>query len=118
VRGMALTAETVTIDCTDPKRLAEFWCAALGYEVEADFGGEYLRLRGKTGTPVALQRVPEPRVGKNRVHLDLQADDRTAEVSRLLGLGATVVAEHSVPGWGWSVLADPEGTVFCVGAAE
>ena len=117
MRGMALRAETVTIDCADPRALAEFWRQALDVEVDADFG-EYIRLKASGGTRVALQQVPEPRVGKNRVHLDLEADDRAAEVARLVALGATVVTDHAVPGWSWTIMADPEGTVFCVGAGE
>jgi predicted enzyme related to lactoylglutathione lyase len=65
----------------------------------------------------ALQQVPEPRLGKNRVHLDLRGDaGRAAEVARLVDLGARVIdEEHAVPGLAWTVLADPEGNEFCVG---
>jgi hypothetical protein len=59
--------------------------------------------------------VAEPTAGKNKVHLDLRGSDRASEVARLLSLGATAVAEHSVPGLSWTVLADPEGNLFCVG---
>jgi predicted enzyme related to lactoylglutathione lyase len=61
--------------------------------------------------------VPEPKTVKNRVHLDLMPDDRTRdeEVERLLGIGATLVADHRRPdGAGWVVLADPEGNEFCI----
>jgi predicted enzyme related to lactoylglutathione lyase len=50
------------------------------------------------------------------VHVDLRADDRAAEVARLTGLGASVVAEYALPGLWWTVLADPEGNEFCVGS--
>ena len=117
VRGMALTAHMVTIDCADPKSLAGFWSEALGYVQVADLGG-YLILRPADGSPggltVSLQEVPEPRVGKNRVHLDLEATDRLAEVARLVDLGAIAVREHSYSGYAWTVLEDPEGNVFCV----
>jgi predicted enzyme related to lactoylglutathione lyase len=64
---------------------------------------------------MGLQQVPEPRVGKNRVHVDFRADDREVEIRRLLGLGATVLDEQQeVPGLRWTVLADPEGNEFCV----
>ena len=61
-------------------------------------------------------RVPEEKTVKNRVHLDLQPDQaRDDEVDRLLGLGATFVADHRRPdGTGWATLADPEGNEFCV----
>jgi hypothetical protein len=55
-------------------------------------------------------RVPEPKTVKNRVHLDLRAPDVEAEVARLVGLGARVLAEVK----DWVVLADPEGGEFCV----
>jgi len=107
----------VTIDCADPKNLAGFWSEALGYVQVADLGG-YLILRPADGSPggltVSLQEVPEPRVGKNRVHLDLEATDRSAEVARLVDLGAVTVREHTYSGYAWTVLEDPEGNVFCV----
>jgi Glyoxalase-like domain len=61
--------------------------------------------------------VPEGKVVKNRVHLDLlpTADSRDEEVTRLLGIGARLVADHrKADGSGWVVLADPEGNEFCV----
>jgi predicted enzyme related to lactoylglutathione lyase len=68
---------------------------------------------------VALQKVPEERAAaKNRVHIDFRADDRPAEVARLVGLGATEVEEHTVPGMTWTVLRDPEGNEFCVGSFD
>lgn len=108
---MTLSIGMVTIDCSDPQELAQFWTAALGTTVAADYG-EFVFLAGTPG--LGLQKVPEPRVGKNRVHLDLHAEDRAAEVVRLTGLGASVLAEHSVPGLRWTVLADPAGNEFCV----
>jgi catechol 2,3-dioxygenase-like lactoylglutathione lyase family enzyme len=125
VRAASLPAMTiemggVTIDCTDPRALAEFWTKALGVHVEHDFGGEYLVLsRTAEGAPnVCLQRVDEPNAGKNRVHIDFRSSEREAEVKRLVGLGATEVAEHTVPGLTWTVLQDPAGNEFCVGAIE
>ena len=60
--------------------------------------------------------MPKGKEVKNRVHLDLQADDRAAEVERLVSLGATVV--HDKDAWDvqWTTLADPEGNEFCVAA--
>jgi hypothetical protein len=55
--------------------------------------------------------------GKNRLHLDLVPTDRTRdeEIERVLGLGATEVADRRNPdGTGWMVLADPEGNEFCI----
>ena len=114
---MTLSIGMVTIDCAEPGRLAEFWIRALDMEVGFDVG-EFVMLAPKNGNgpSIGLQRVPEPRTGKNRVHVDLVAEDRAAEVRRLVELGATEHGEHSAPGLGWTVLTDPEGNEFCVGS--
>ncbi|MGH3547605.1 MAG: VOC family protein [Pseudonocardiaceae bacterium] len=102
---MGISIGMVTIDCSDPQSLAEFWTAALGTTVAGDYG-DFVFLAGTPG--LGLQKVPEPRAGRNRVHLDLATDDRGAEVARLTAQGASVLAEHSAPGLWWTVLADPE----------
>ena len=65
--------------------------------------------------------VPEPKTVKNRVHLDLApaVGTRDEEVSRVIRLGATQLADHRSPnGTGWVVLADPEGNEFCIERSE
>lgn len=117
VRGMTITIGMITIDTADPRRLAEFWTKALGTAVQHDWG-EFLMLApagGPGGFQLGLQRVDDPTPGKNRVHFDAHVPDRVAEVRRLVALGATEVAEHTVPGLTWTVLADPDGNQFCVG---
>ncbi len=108
----------VTVDCADPAALAAFWCRVLGTEVAADFG-EFVMVAPPSGGGCAMgfQRVPEARAGKNRVHVDLNTDDRAGETARVVDLGARVLAEHvgEVPGLDWTTLADPEGNEFCVG---
>jgi predicted enzyme related to lactoylglutathione lyase len=120
VPRMSIQLGGVTIDCADPRKLAGFWAEALGGEISDNYGGEFVFIAsgGKDRPYVGLQRVPEKRTGKNRVHIDFSATDRKAEVERLVGLGASFVGEHSVPGLTWSVLQDPEGNEFCVGAQE
>jgi predicted enzyme related to lactoylglutathione lyase len=115
---MAIRMGMITIDCADPQGLAEFWTAALGTKVANDYGEFVMLAAPEGGLPLGLQRVPEPRAGKNRVHIDFGGDDRGAEVKRLVGLGAKEVAEHQVPGLAWTVLTDPEGNEFCVSARE
>ncbi|MGX7824968.1 VOC family protein [Actinokineospora sp. 24-640] len=120
---MSIEIGGVTLDCADAPKLAAFWTAALDYEVGTDFGGVFLFLvpRGtKHGEAqyLALQQVDEPRTGKNRLHLDFHCEDRTAEIERLVGLGASVLGEHVVPGLTWTILADPEGNEFCVGSTN
>jgi catechol 2,3-dioxygenase-like lactoylglutathione lyase family enzyme len=114
---MTVSIGMVTIDCADPRVLAEFWCAALGARVAGDYGAFVLLQPPGDHAALGLQQVPEPRSGKNRMHLDLRGDmSRAAEVARLVDLGARVLdEEQSVPGLAWTVLADPEGNEFCVG---
>ncbi|MEV6161150.1 VOC family protein [Streptomyces sp. NPDC052052] len=68
------------------------------------------------GRRLLFQRVPEAKTVKNRIHLDVHPgpDRREAEVTRLEGLGATVVRKVEEPGGTWVVLTDPEGNEFCV----
>lgn len=117
---MALTARMVTIDCADPSGLAKFWSDAAGYQVLVNYDGFFVMLApaGGDGLRLGLQKVPEDRAAKNRVHIDWEAADRTAEVRRLTDLGAAVVAEHATPEHTWTVLTDPEGNEFCVSGRE
>ncbi|WP_086823070.1 VOC family protein [Allokutzneria sp. NRRL B-24872] len=112
---MGLNIACITIDCADPAKLTAFWTEALDFTVVADLG-EFVFLAPKDarGAAIGLQRVDEPKRDKNRVHMDLSADDRPAEVERLVGLGASVSGEFTVPGLTWTVLTDPEGNEFCV----
>jgi predicted enzyme related to lactoylglutathione lyase len=110
----------ITIDCAEPRDLAEFWTKALNTEITQDHGGAFLVLApwGGGSIALALQKVPEEHAGKNRVHLDMHTDDRAGDVDRLVGLGATIVDEQTLPGLAWTVLADPAGNVFCVAQEE
>ncbi|MDH3538700.1 MAG: VOC family protein [Acidimicrobiia bacterium] len=111
---MRLNIEHITFDCHDPQALAAFWSTATGAAIEDD-SGEFVRLApGQGGIRLAFQAVPEDKIAKNRVHLDINSDDMAATVGRLLELGATRVAEHSSPNVSWTVLQDPEGNEFCV----
>lgn len=111
----------MTLDCVDLEAQAEFWLAALAplsYRRAFD-ASPYLSLTSKSGPTLLLQRVPEPKQGKNRMHLDLDLDlgveDLPAEVERLERLGARRVSSDLVEvGFRWIVLADPEGNEFCV----
>jgi hypothetical protein len=124
----------VVFDCSHPASLARFWAAALdGYGVAPYDEAELDRLRAAgiddpEDDPTVLveapgvtprlwfQRVPEPKVVKNRVHVDLGCDDLAAEVARLVALGA--VAPESVPDHGLVVLQDPEGNELCLMQGE
>lgn len=107
------------LDCADPQVLADFWVAALGFR-RHDFHPPYLRLSDpdRRWPDLLLQQVPEPKSGKNRMHLDIQvaeAAQAAAEIDRLRDLGATVlVGPHDDGGYWTTVLADPQGNEFCV----
>jgi hypothetical protein len=119
---MTARVRNITVDCADPYKLATFWSQVTGFledpEDGNDPGDPEGFLHGTDGHPNLLfVTVPEPKTVKNRLHLDLMPTDRTRdqEVERLLGLGATQVADRRRPdGSGWVVMADPEGNEFCV----
>lgn len=130
----------VTFDCHDPARQAEFWAIALSYKVlgaypvaganavlisalsptqEGVWGAE--DLAGITVPNLLFIEVPESKVVKNRVHLDLGPETSIeVEVERLVAAGARVLTTVQEPEgtddpWIWTVMQDPEGNEFCVG---
>ncbi|ATE58439.1 VOC family protein [Actinosynnema pretiosum] len=116
---MGLSYGMTTVDAADPRGLAAFWAGALETDAVQEYGddGDLVMLTAEGGVRLGFQRVAEPTPGKNRVHLDFGAADLAAEVERLTGLGAVLVAERSMPGVEWVVLADPAGNQFCVSRA-
>ncbi|MEV3872792.1 VOC family protein [Streptomyces sp. NPDC049906] len=108
----------VTFDCADPYALASFWARVLdGRLADDDHPGDPEAQVVSASVGLLFIRVPEGKTVKNRVHLDLQPQDRTRdqEVDRLVALGATVTGDHRRPdGSGWVTLADPEGNELCV----
>ncbi|MFY9335215.1 MAG: VOC family protein [Mycobacterium sp.] len=114
---MSLSLEMITVDCADPRRLAEWWAEAVSGSVVNLPGGDFVLVAREGWPALGFQRVEEPTPGKNRVHLDLMATDLEADVQRLTGLGATETGRHSFDGgFRWVVMADPEGNAFCVAA--
>jgi catechol 2,3-dioxygenase-like lactoylglutathione lyase family enzyme len=142
----------VTIDCADPDRLAYFWADALGYklleppdgfpswrewylsvgvseEELGDFdGNDRLVDPDGAGPRFWFQKVPEPKVVKNRIHFDINVSggrdvpmatrrERVdAEVERLIEAGASrlrVLAEEGIDHYA-VVMQDPEGNEFCL----
>jgi predicted enzyme related to lactoylglutathione lyase len=115
---MASLVRHVTFDCSDAYTLAQFWAAALDGSVsDEDFPGDPEALVTSAGATLLFVTVPDAKAVKNRVHVDLQPQDRTRdeEVERLLTLGAKVFGDHRRPdGSGWVTMTDPEGNEFCV----
>ena len=107
------------IDCEDPWALVGFWEAALSYDrhPEAD-GNPYLGLLppdDEPGPVLVLQRVPEPKAGKNRAHLDLYVADPNSLIEHLVSCGGRRVGDPQVHAGQWfQVMHDPEGNEFCV----
>src|ERR1700724_3252053 len=114
--GRKATMEIV-LDCAEPTRLAKFWREALDYRdhyTEAKLA-VLVPIEG-TASPLLLQGVPEPKAGKNRMHLDIVVDDVDGEVNRLPALGAHRI-DHGVQSSGgtrWVRMSDPERNEFCV----
>ena len=114
---MPLALHHVVVDARDLPGLAAFWAEALGWQVLSAREREVV-VGPAVDAPVGLCFMPSPdaKVVKNRLHLDLTttADDRDAELARLLSLGATRVDIGQTGEESWDVLADPEGNEFCV----
>ena len=123
----------ITFACEDPGGLAEFWAAAIGYEIAEAPPGliEAIESEGGdvnaaaaavdpegTGPRLFFKKMPSSSPEHIPIHLDLDAADREAEVARLTALGATVVeTKTEVTGpytATWTVMRDPEGNGFCV----
>jgi hypothetical protein len=143
---MAATRTQIVFDCATPERLARFWAAALHYIVQPPPEGynSWEDVLREMGIPEAdwgnasaivdpegvlariyFQRVPEPKQGKNRIHLDLNQGTRAmpleerrrlvnAEVERLKGFGAAELYRRDEHGEYHVTMADPEGNEFCV----
>ena len=142
VPGMA-TKVQITFDAQDAPGLASWWAALLGYEMEDhnDLVAGLLeqgvvteeqvsRIDGRLGFAgvatavdpdgiaprLFVQEVPEAKVAKNRLHLDVPIGDEEldAAIERVTGLGASLVEIRSHPGERWAVMQDPEGNEFCL----
>ena len=112
-----MMVSAVTIDCADPGRLAAWWADLLGMEMHAlDDPPTYAVVPAQEGGGIQLgfQKVPEPKQGKVRIHVDLIAFDLDEAQRDIEERGGTFVAEHDWEGtWRWRVMADPEGNEFC-----
>ena len=114
---MTTWIKSITVDCEDALPVAAFWAAALGGELDEDSTSEkaYVEAPGWGGVNLWFQRVAEPKIAKNRLHLDLRAPGSVPdEVARLEALGATVQAVHGDDDTALTVMLDPGGNEFCV----
>jgi predicted enzyme related to lactoylglutathione lyase len=114
---MPASLHHIVIDAHDLPGLAGFWADVLGWRILSQREREVVIGPDPT-SPVGICFMPvtEPKVVKNRVHLDLTtaADEREAEIERILTLGAQRVDIGQTGTESWTVLADPEGNEFCI----
>ena len=108
----------VVIDASHPRRIADFWCAVLGWRIvaEEDDGVITIGPAGRSWPTIDVAPVPESKTIKNRLHFDLRADgiSTAAELDRLFSLGARPADVGQPADTSWVVLADPEGNEFCL----
>ncbi len=113
-----LSLGQVVIDAADAAALAGFWSRLLDRPL-LDGANQFFAVvpPAPDGTVPALMflAVPEPRAGKNRLHLDLVSRDQPAAVDHAVALGATRLGDFEEYGTRWTTLADPEGNVFDIG---
>jgi len=115
--SMTSRISAVSIEAVDPRRIAEFWCAVLGWEIHhLDPTGAEIAPPDGSWPIIDIGRVSEGKTVKNRFHLDIRADGTTQndELRRLLDLGAQRVDVGQASDSTWIVLADPEGNEFCL----
>lgn len=116
---MTLFIGSIVVNVSDIERAKRFWTAALNYAVqEADAEFAILCDPTRRWSSLSLQLSPQPKQGKNRVHLDLYADDQHAEVERLVSLGAVKADWDYPPDADYIVLLDPDGNEFCIVASN
>jgi hypothetical protein len=114
---MGAVLREIVIDCSDTRRVADFWGQVLGWNVQEEGDVYWMSASGQPFPDMLLVFVPVPetKTVKDRIHLDVSpiGCDQDDEVERLIGLGASRVdiGQGDAP---WVVLADPEGNEFCV----
>ena len=108
----------ISIECSDPVLVGRFWAGVLGWELVEQTSEEVIALpHDGTGYRLTLRRADTPKLGQNRIHLDLTSGsgtEMTATVDRALALGGRHIDIGQTAGDGHVVLADPEGNELCV----
>jgi len=114
---MVIRIGSIVIRVDDLQRQSEFWSRALDYVPREGGADDFVLLqpRNKIGPNVSLDRVDAKAHVPPRIHLDLYAEDQTAEVRRLEDLGAKQVHwDKKPPNADYVIMEDPEGNRFCV----
>ncbi len=103
------------VDCRDVEKVAGFWGKLLGLEI-SNHSHPYLDLMPARpeGPTLSFQQVSEPKMGKNRLHMDIKVEDLDAAWSQIELLGGRLTKKCTEGKWQWYVMADPEGNEFCL----
>ena len=113
---MSIRFSQVVFDCRNAAELAKFYGVVLGRAVDPEAVPEFatVGVRGEDRMPTGLMfiQVPEERVGKNRLHVDLHSSAAEADIALAIGAGGERVADFDEYGVHWTTLRDPEGNVF------
>ena len=106
----------VTFDSENPSIPGKFWSEALGWQISKSNEELVVVENPNGGADLLFLKNPDPRMVKNRVHLDIRPENQTVEVARLENLGAKriEIGQSKDPRTSWVVMEDPEGNIFCV----
>lgn len=107
-----------TIDCLDLEAMTAFWGGLLGVDTQIHDHFGFLAHSPDRKVTLWIQKVDEPKVGKNRVHLDFVVADLEATLNRVKDLGGSVLDEQSWRDFSWRTCADPEGNLFDIMQAQ
>ncbi|ENN83866.1 hypothetical protein RHSP_41645 (plasmid) [Rhizobium freirei PRF 81] len=102
----------ITIDTSNPQRLAAWWSEVLGIGIGNDYGRIVQLAASPNFLPFQFQKIEDVPTQRNRVHVDLKTTDLDGETERLVGLGATVVQKTELPQIRYTTLSDPDGNKF------
>lgn len=107
--------DEIVVDCRDPANLATFWAALFGAESKIRDATWATVRESDSGLVVAFQQVPEPKAGKNRVHIDIRVAHLGEAVAACVALGAAPDGPIRTDDEGsFQVMTDPEGNEFCL----
>lgn len=111
-----LSIQCITFDSENPSIPGKFWSEALGWQISISNDEEVVVENPNGGADLLFLKNPDPRMVKNRVHLDIRPENQTVEVARLENLGAKriEIGQSKDPRTSWVVMEDPEGNIFCV----
>jgi predicted enzyme related to lactoylglutathione lyase len=112
--AMAIRLGSIVINCADIDLMTRFWAQAVGLTPSSTDPGDSFRVLRGDRINVSLQVATTPVSARDQMHLDLYSDDQSAQVDRLVELGARVVRHEVEPDDDFIVMTDPEGNEFCV----